>query len=66
MLPQIALDDPHVLALAQARQQFAHDCTHVPTWEELTDEERRAALPDARNYLESAIRAGLVPDTEGN
>ncbi|MFI1225989.1 MULTISPECIES: hypothetical protein [unclassified Streptomyces] len=61
MLPQIPLDDPRVLALAKARQQFAHDCTHLPTWEELTDEDRVAALPDARNYLESAINAGLIP-----
>lgn len=62
MLPQIPLDDPRVLALAKARQQLAHDCTHLPTWEELTDEDRAAALPDARNYLESAINAGLIPD----
>jgi hypothetical protein len=62
--PQIPLDDPRVLALAKARQQFAHDCTHLPTWAELTDEDREAGLPDARNYLESAINAGLVPAVE--
>ena len=61
MLPQIPLDDPRVLILAKARQQLAHDCTHLPTWEELTDEERAAGLPEARNYLESAINAGLIP-----
>jgi hypothetical protein len=66
VLPQIPLDDPRVLALARARQQFAHDCTHLPTWEELTDEDRAAGLPEARNYLESAINAGLIPaDTSG-
>lgn len=64
MLPQIPLDDPRVLALAKARQQFAHDCTHLPTWEELTDEDRAAALPDARNYLEAAINAGLTLGVE--
>ncbi|MEV4116832.1 hypothetical protein [Nonomuraea sp. NPDC049695] len=63
-LPQIPLDDPRVLALARARQQFAHDCTFLPTWEELTDEEREDSLPAARNYLESAINAGLVPAVE--
>ncbi len=63
-LPQIPLDDPRVLALAKARQQFAHECTFLPTWEELTDREREGALPDARNYLESAINAGLVPAVE--
>ncbi|GAA3845049.1 hypothetical protein GCM10022226_80230 [Sphaerisporangium flaviroseum] len=63
-LPQIPLDDPRVLALAKARQQFAHDCTYLPTWEELTDKERGGSLPDARNYLESAINAGLVPAVE--
>jgi hypothetical protein len=36
----------------------------LPTWEELTDEEREGSLPDARNYLESAINAGLVPAVE--
>jgi hypothetical protein len=63
-LPKIPLDDPRVLALAKARQQFAHDCTYLPTREELTDKEREGALPDARNYLESAINAGLVPAVE--
>jgi hypothetical protein len=62
-LPQIPLDDPRVLALARARQQLAHDCTHVETWEELTEEDRRTALPVARNYLEAAINAGLIPQT---
>ncbi|HEY3683453.1 MAG TPA: hypothetical protein VGL93_10460 [Streptosporangiaceae bacterium] len=61
MLPQIPIDDPRVLTLARARQQFAHDCAHLPTWEELTDDERATALPVARNYLESAINAGLIP-----
>ncbi|MEV0386040.1 hypothetical protein [Nonomuraea sp. NPDC050643] len=63
-LPQIPLDDPRVLTLAKARQQFAHDCTFVPTWEELTEEERNDSLPGARNYLESAINAGLIPAVE--
>ncbi|MEV0391355.1 hypothetical protein [Nonomuraea sp. NPDC050643] len=63
-LPQITFDDPRVLALAKARQQFAHDCTFLPTWEELTEEERKSALPDARNYLVAAINAGLVPAVE--
>ncbi|MFD0888542.1 hypothetical protein ACFQ08_28745, partial [Streptosporangium algeriense] len=35
-----------------------------PTWEELTGKEREGALPDARNYLESAINAGAVPAVE--
>ncbi|GIH69463.1 hypothetical protein [Sphaerimonospora thailandensis] len=64
MLPQIPLDDPRVLALAKARQQLAHDCAYCPSWEELTDEEREGSLPDARNYLESAINAGLIPPAE--
>lgn len=62
-LPQIPLDDSRVLALAKARQQLAHDGTgYVPTWEELTDAEREQSLAPARNYLESAINAGLVPE----
>jgi hypothetical protein len=32
-----------------ARQQLAHDCTFLPTWDEPTDQEQQAALPDARN-----------------
>ncbi|MFC3986631.1 hypothetical protein [Streptosporangium jomthongense] len=63
-LPKIPLDDPRVVALAKARQQFAHECSFLPTWEELTDEDRENALPVARNYLESAIRAGLLPAVE--
>ena len=46
--PQIPLDDPRVLALAKARQQVAHDCTFLPTWEELTDEERKDSLARRR------------------
>ncbi|EFL19907.1 hypothetical protein [Streptomyces sp. C] len=64
MLPQIPLTDPRVLALARARQQLAHDAGHLPTWEELTDQERADALPDARNYLEAAINADLIPAEE--
>lgn len=63
-LPKIPLDDPRVLALAKAGQQFAHDCAHLPTWEELTDEDREAELPTARNYLEAGINAGLFPAVE--
>lgn len=59
----IPLDDPRVLALARARQQLAHDYTQIglPSWEELSDDERTRALPEARNYLQSAIDAGLIP-----
>ncbi|MBB5782008.1 hypothetical protein [Nonomuraea jabiensis] len=63
-LPQIPLDDPRVLALAKARQQLAHGCTFLPTWDELTDKEREDSLPNARNYLESTVNAGLVPAVE--
>ncbi|MGW6501820.1 hypothetical protein [Nonomuraea angiospora] len=44
-LPQIPLDDPRVVALAKSRQQLTHDCTYLPTWDELTDEEREGSLP---------------------
>ncbi|MET8054421.1 hypothetical protein ABZU75_43290 [Streptosporangium sp. NPDC005286] len=60
-LPKIPLDGPRVPALAKARQQLAHECTHLQTWDELTDEEHASALPDARNDLEAAINAGLIP-----
>jgi hypothetical protein len=63
-LPQIPLDDPRVLALAKARQQLAHEGALCPTWEKLTDKKREDSLSDARNYLESAINAGLVPEVE--
>lgn len=55
------LDDRRVLALAKARQQISHEGVLSPTWDELTAEEQEGALPDARNYLHAAIRAGLVP-----
>ncbi|RSN38615.1 hypothetical protein DMC64_41860 [Amycolatopsis sp. WAC 04197] len=61
MLPQIPLDDPRVLTLAQARQQLAHDCAYLPTWDELTPQEQQDSLAPARNYLEAAINAGLIP-----
>jgi hypothetical protein len=60
LLPTIPLGDPRVLALAKARQQLAHDGTHyLPTWEELTDEEREgppSALP-AETRIRSMWRA---------
>ncbi|WP_433258582.1 hypothetical protein ACQPYK_23990 [Streptosporangium sp. CA-135522] len=62
-LPQIPLGDPRVLALAKARQQLAQEGALCPTWDELTDKEREDSLPDARNYLESAINAGLIPSS---
>ncbi len=55
------LDDPRVRALAKARQQISHEGVHNPTWDELTPAEQEGALPDARNYLHAAIRAGLIP-----
>lgn len=48
------------MALARARRQLAHEYTYLQTWEELTDDERASALPNARNYLEAAINAGLI------
>ncbi|MFG2408784.1 hypothetical protein ACGFR8_31460 [Streptomyces brevispora] len=60
--PHIEMDDPRVLALARSRQQLSHEGVFNPTWDELTDEEREGALPEARNYLKAAIRAGLIPE----
>ena len=60
MSTEIPLDDPRVVALAQARQQLAHEGMLHPTWGGLTPDEQEGSLPDARNYLEAAIRAGLV------
>lgn len=59
-----ALDDPRVLALAQARQQISHEGVLNPTWDELTPAEQEGALPYARSYLYAAIRAGLIVDGE--
>lgn len=61
-VPAIPLTDPRVTAVAKARQQLAHDGTgYVPAWGDLTDQEREQSLPEARNYLEAAICAGLIP-----
>ncbi|SEG95016.1 hypothetical protein SAMN04489712_1592 [Thermomonospora echinospora] len=60
----IATTDPRVLALARARQQLAHRGMLHPAWEELTEEERTMALPEARNWLEAAVAAGLAPDLD--
>lgn len=59
--PHIEMDDPRVLALARWRQQLSHEGVFNPTWKALTDEEREQSLPEARNYLKAAIRAGLIP-----
>ena len=56
-----SLDDPRVFALAKSRQQVAHEGVFLPTWDELTAEEQRQSLPDARSYLHAAMKAGLVP-----
>ncbi|MGW2843974.1 hypothetical protein [Streptomyces sp. NPDC001274] len=64
-LPHIEMNDPRVLALAKWRQQLSHEGVYNPTWEELTDQEREDSLPEARNYLKAAIRAGLIPGADG-
>jgi len=50
------------LQLAVARQQIAHEGTFLPTWQELTDDERATSEVAARNYLRAAVRAGLLPE----
>jgi hypothetical protein len=58
------VDDPRVLALAQARQQMAHEnqfnAGFCPPWDGLTGQEQRLSLLDARNYLRAALKAGLL------
>lgn len=57
------VDDPCVLALAQARQQLAHNNTFglpCPAWDGLTREEQDLLLAEARNWLHAALDAGLV------
>lgn len=46
--------------LAKARQQIAADRTHLPTWDELTDDERDQSTVAAGWWLEAAKDAGLV------
>jgi len=57
------VDDPRVLALAKARQQMAHEnpfnAGFCPPWDELSEQEQRLDLLDARNYLRAALKAGL-------
>lgn len=53
-------DDPRIEALARARQQVAADGSFLPTWDELTEDERQGSLSSARNYLHAAIVAGLT------
>jgi hypothetical protein len=58
------VDDPRVLALAEARQQMAHDNPFnvvCPPWDGLSEQEQHLSLLDARNYLCAALKAGLVP-----
>jgi len=60
---RIPLTDPRVAHLAAERQQMAHEGLYLPTWDELTPTEQEGSLLEARNYLQAAIRAGLVPAT---
>lgn len=58
-------DDPRVLALAQARQQLAHNNAFglpCPAWDGLTRQEQGLSLAEARNWLHAAMNAGLVAD----
>ncbi|WP_433257706.1 hypothetical protein ACQPYK_21285 [Streptosporangium sp. CA-135522] len=49
----------HAERLAVARQQLAHEGEPHPTWEELTEEERKEATVEAAWYLRAGRRAGL-------
>lgn len=51
------------LRLARERQQLSHEGVYNPTWLELTIAEQDSAALDARNYLRSALRAGLLTDS---
>lgn len=58
------VDDPRVLALAQARQQIAYESPFnfvCPPWDGLTEDEQQSSLLDAQNYLHAALKAGLAP-----
>jgi hypothetical protein len=48
------------LRLAEARQQLAHEGSFLPTWQELTDDERAMSEVEARNWLRAAARADLL------
>lgn len=50
------------LRLAEARQQIAHEGSALPTWQELTDDERGTTELSARNWLRAAERAGLIAE----
>jgi hypothetical protein len=52
------------LRLAEARQQLAHEGSFLPTWQELTDDERATSEVAARNWLRAAVRAGLLAPVE--
>ncbi|MEU4235398.1 hypothetical protein AB0F17_64955 [Nonomuraea sp. NPDC026600] len=46
-------------SLAAARQQIAHEATHLDTWEELTDKDQEMAAVDALHYLRAGRRIGI-------
>jgi hypothetical protein len=48
------------VCLARARQQIAADNTYLPTWDELTGEERDQSTVAAGWWLEAAKDAGLA------
>jgi len=52
------------LRLAEARQQLAHEGSFLPTWQELTDDERATSQVAACWWLRAADRAGLTADDD--
>lgn len=64
MIRRIDPDEPVVVngkpvtgrALAEARQQLAHDGSHLPTWAELTDHDREVAALSAGGWLRALTR----------
>lgn len=50
--------------LARARQHQADATGYIPSWEELSDDDRETAILEARNWLRAAAAAGLLGEPE--
>lgn len=57
--------DPRALQLAQHRQRIANEgISYIPTWDDLTEEQREQSVREATNWLRAAVAAGLMPSAE--
>lgn len=57
--------DPRARQLAEHRQRIAHEgISYLPTWDDLTSEQREQSTREAAAWLRAAIEAGIAPPAD--